>query len=110
MTLHAGQQFIGGSRRATGQATLYSIDARTGQALPGAFYQATEQEVDAAARAAAAAYPVYRALPAERRAEFLDAIAEALDGLGMTSSKPYAVKRPCRQRVSRASGRAPAAS
>nr|WP_225776876.1 aldehyde dehydrogenase (NADP(+)) [Pseudomonas sp. Marseille-Q3773] len=82
MTSHAGQQFIGGSRRATGQATLYSIDARTGQALSEAFYQATEQEVDAAARAAAAAYPVYRALPAARRAEFLDAIAEALDGLG----------------------------
>jgi len=82
MTSHAGQQFIGGVRRATGQATLQSIDARTGQALPEAFHQATEEEVDAAARAAAAAYPTYRALSAARRAEFLDAIAEALDALG----------------------------
>jgi len=82
MTSHAGQQFIGGVRRATGQATLHSIDARTGEALPGAFYQATDAEVDAAARSAAAAYPAYRALPAARRAEFLDAIADALDTLG----------------------------
>ena len=81
MTSYAGQQFIGGVRRASGQATLHSFDARTGQALPGAFHQATEVEVDAAAQAAAAAYPIYRALPAARRAEFLDAIAEALDAL-----------------------------
>ncbi|MCU0126626.1 aldehyde dehydrogenase (NADP(+)) [Pseudomonas vlassakiae] len=82
MTSHAGQQFIGGVRRATGQAALYSVDARSGQRLPGAFYQASDEEVDAAALAAAAAYPVYRALPAARRAEFLDAIADALDALG----------------------------
>ncbi|MDI6949823.1 aldehyde dehydrogenase family protein, partial [Serratia sp. Se-RSmG] len=82
MTSSAGQQFIGGVRRATGQAALRSVDARTGQALPEAFHQATEAEVDAAALAAAAAYPSYRALSAARRAEFLEAIAEALDALG----------------------------
>ncbi|WP_323600778.1 aldehyde dehydrogenase (NADP(+)) [Pseudomonas putida] len=81
MTSFAGQQFIGGSRRATGTASLHSVDAHTGQALPSAFFQATEQEVDAAALAAAAAYPIYRALPALRRSEFLDAIADALDAL-----------------------------
>ncbi|TDJ77946.1 aldehyde dehydrogenase (NADP(+)) [Pseudomonas putida] len=82
MTSFAGQQFIGGVRRATGQATLHSVDARTGQVMPGAFHQATDAEVDAAALAAAAAYPTYRALSAGRRADFLDAIAEALDALG----------------------------
>ncbi len=40
------------------------------------------REVDAAASAAAAAYPLYRSLSAERRAQFLEAIADELDALG----------------------------
>ncbi|MDZ3992690.1 aldehyde dehydrogenase (NADP(+)) [Pseudomonas sp. Teo4] len=82
MTSNAGQQFIGGARSGAGQANLHSVDARTGQALPGAFYQASEGEVDAAAQAAAQAYPAYRALSGQRRAEFLETIAEELDTLG----------------------------
>ena len=39
------------------------------------------EEVDAAAEAAASAYPHYRQLPASRRAEFLDTIAAELDAL-----------------------------
>ncbi|MDD1510538.1 aldehyde dehydrogenase family protein, partial [Pseudomonas sp. CNPSo 3701] len=46
------------------------------------FIQATPEEVDAAAKAAAAAYPAYRSLSAEKRAAFLDAIADELDALG----------------------------
>ena len=61
---------------------LQSVDATTGETLPYEFVEATEQEVDAAAKAAAAAYPAYRSLPASRRAEFLDAIADELDALG----------------------------
>ncbi|MFK3681890.1 aldehyde dehydrogenase (NADP(+)) [Pseudomonas sp. NPDC088890] len=82
MTPNAGQQFIGGARSGAGQPLLHSIDAHTGQALPGAFYQASDAEIDAAARAAAQAYPVYRALAPQRRAQFLDSIAEQLDALG----------------------------
>jgi alpha-ketoglutaric semialdehyde dehydrogenase len=82
MTPNAGQQFIGGARSGAGQPLLHSIDAHTGLALPGAFYQASDAEVDAAARAAAQAYPVYRALAPQRRAQFLDSIAEQLDALG----------------------------
>ncbi|WP_349573581.1 aldehyde dehydrogenase family protein, partial [Azotobacter salinestris] len=43
---------------------------------------ATPAEVNAAAEAAAAAYPAYRALPAACRAVFLEAIAAELDALG----------------------------
>ncbi|MFB4391391.1 MULTISPECIES: aldehyde dehydrogenase (NADP(+)) [unclassified Pseudomonas] len=83
MVSTAGHQFIGGTRRASGQPTLHSLDAHSGQPLPGAvFHQATPEEVDAAARAAAAAYPRYRTLSPERRAQFLDSIAEQLDALG----------------------------
>ncbi len=77
-----GHNYIGGQRSATGTVKMQSVDASTGEALPHDFFQATPEEVDAAAKAAAAAYPAYRSLSAERRAQFLDAIADELDALG----------------------------
>lgn len=77
-----GHQYIDGARSAAGTLQLRSHDASTGEALPYSFLQATEKEVDAAARAAASAYPAFRTLPATRRAEFLEAIAAQLDALG----------------------------
>ncbi len=76
-----GHNFIAGQRSAQGSVQLHSLDASTGEALPHAFVQATEAEVDAAAKAAAAAFPIYRNLPAQKRAQFLDAIADELDAL-----------------------------
>ncbi|MBJ9975875.1 aldehyde dehydrogenase (NADP(+)) [Pseudomonas sp. S75] len=76
-----GHNFIAGQRSATGQQTLHSLDASTGQALPYRFTQASETEVDQAARAAAAAFAEFRQLAPARRAEFLDAIADELDEL-----------------------------
>ena len=81
MTQILGHNYIGGQRSAQGSVIVNSVDATTGQALPYDFYQATGQEVDRAACAAAAAYPAYKALSAERRAAFLDAIADELDAL-----------------------------
>ncbi len=78
----SGQNFIGGARSALGDMQLYSLDATSGEALPYAFSQATAAEVDAAAQAAATAYPAYRSLSALRRAEFLEAIAAEVDALG----------------------------
>ena len=82
MTRILGHNYIGGQRRAGGTVIVKSVDASTGEALPHDFYQATPEEVDAAAKAAAAAYPAYRNLSAERRAQFLDAVADELDALG----------------------------
>ncbi|MBD9562508.1 aldehyde dehydrogenase (NADP(+)) [Pseudomonas sp. PDM09] len=76
-----GHNYIGGARSAAGSITLHSHDASTGEVLPFSFMQATVEEVDAAAQAAAAAYPALRNLPATRRAEFLEAIAAQLDAL-----------------------------
>ncbi|MNX58555.1 Alpha-ketoglutaric semialdehyde dehydrogenase [compost metagenome] len=76
-----GHNYIGGTRSAAGSIVLHSHDASTGDALPFSFVQATVDEVDAAAQAAATAYPTYRNLPATRRAEFLEAIAAQLDAL-----------------------------
>ncbi len=82
MTSQSGFNYIGGTRSGAGEVLLHSVDATTGEALPGAFRQATAAEVDTAARAAESAYPIYRQLSALRRAEFLDAIAAELDALG----------------------------
>lgn len=77
-----GHNYIGGARSAVGKVIVRSHDASTGEALPYAFMQATVEEVDAAAQAAATAYPTFRTLSAVRRAEFLEAIATQLDALG----------------------------
>ena len=84
MSDKTGHNYIGGGRSAAGTVILRSLDATTGEALPQRFVQATAEEVDAAANAAAAAFPAYRSLPAERRAQFLDAIADELDALDDT--------------------------
>ncbi len=78
----SGHNFIAGGRSAGGSVVLRSVDATTGQTLPNTFIQATVEEVDAAATAAAQACAIYRNLPASRRAEFLEAIAAELDALG----------------------------
>ena len=78
----SGHNFIAGQRSALGDTLVYSVDAHTGERLPGGFHQATLGEVDSAVAGASAAFPVFRSLPAVRRAEFLDAIADELDALG----------------------------
>lgn len=82
MTAIIGYNYIAGARSGTGNTRLLSIDAQTGEPLLAIFLQATEAEVDAAAKAAAHSYPIYRSLPAAHRAEFLEAIADELDALG----------------------------
>src|SRR5450830_756821 len=81
MTL-LGHNYIGGARSGKGDVKLLSIAAATGEAHAVPFLTATEAEVTAAVDAASAAYPVYRALSAEARAKFLDAIAAEIDALG----------------------------
>ena len=76
-----GHNYIGGTRSAAGSIALQSHDASTGEALPWSFIQASVEEVDAAVQAAASAYPIFRNLPASRRAEFLEAIATQLETL-----------------------------
>ncbi|MQU29577.1 aldehyde dehydrogenase family protein, partial [Pseudomonas helleri] len=82
MSTVTGHNFIGGRRSAAGTTTLESLNASTGEALPYRFYQATADEVNDAANAADHAFVAFRQLSPERRAEFLDAVAEEIDQLG----------------------------
>lgn len=76
-----GHNFIAGQRSATGPQRIKSFDATSGEALPCSFAQATDAEVDMAARAATNAFGEFRQLSPARRAEFLEAIAVELDEL-----------------------------
>lgn len=76
-----GQQFIGGQRRASGEAELVSLRADNGQPTGHRFFSASHAETAAAADAAAQAFTAYSQLSAERRADFLEAIAGQLDAL-----------------------------
>lgn len=77
-----GRQYIGGTRSALGRRNLQSLGAQDGAPYPVSFFEATRDEVEAAARAASGAYPAYRQMAADARAALLDAIADEIDALG----------------------------
>lgn len=59
---------------------VQGYDPRTGAAVGEAVPETSDREVDAVARAGAAAFPSWSGLPAVERASVLDAVADALDG------------------------------
>lgn len=76
-----GRQFINGKRIAAADTFFCSYDAATSEALPYRFSPATDAEIGAAAKAAAASYPLFRATSLEQRAHFLEAVADEIDAL-----------------------------
>ena len=76
-----GHNYIGGARSAAGDIVCTVTTPVPVKPCPIRSCKPPCEEVDAAAQAAAAAYPIFRNLPASRRAEFLEAIAAQLDAL-----------------------------
>lgn len=74
--------WIGFEKSALGQETIAGFDPTTSKILDSTYPVATPEEADLALKKAAAAFPKFAALPAQRRAEFLKAIAEAIESLG----------------------------
>ena len=78
-----GRHLIGTSTSRDGSESFTAIDPRaTGEALAPAFAEATPGEIMAAMELAAAAHPGLELAGRERRAAFLEATAEAIEGLG----------------------------
>ena len=77
-----GHNFIAGQQSTEGQVSLKSVNATTGENLPYTFYQATQNEVNKACEAAYQAFQTYRHISPEKRAQFLETIADELDALG----------------------------
>lgn len=74
-----GTSFIGNSRSTSTQAWTQAVNPATGEALSPTYMTATTDEVEMAIELAAAAFPVYSALPASKHASFLRAIADKID-------------------------------
>ncbi|MGY3212088.1 aldehyde dehydrogenase (NADP(+)) [Mucilaginibacter sp. HD30] len=81
MTLIA-DNFIGFKNSAKGEKTFQSFAPAKNEYLPEKFTQATEEEFEAAIALAQQAFPAYRELTYEKRAQFLDAIADEIMALG----------------------------
>jgi NADP-dependent aldehyde dehydrogenase len=73
-----GKHLIGGEWVASSGPEFRTAAAKSGEALSPAFHDAGASEVEAAVAAAAQAYRDLRDLPATRRAELLEAIADRI--------------------------------
>lgn len=81
MALH-GLNLIAGEPVGTGPVEIHAMDPRTGEVLTPSFRQASEEEVDTAARMAAAAFVANRDRSPADRAALLEGMATEIEGLG----------------------------
>lgn len=77
-----GRQWIGATQRMGGAGVLHAMNPATGERLEPGFGGGTAADVEAACALAGAAFDGYRATGLEERAQFLEAIAEGIVGLG----------------------------
>ena len=76
-----GHNFIAGERLHSGQQVVLSYDAKTNEALPYNFSQATPSEIDQAAKAAFSAFALFKQTTPDQRAGLLESIADEIDAL-----------------------------
>jgi len=76
-----GQMLIAGSAVRGSGTEIRGFEPRSGTELEPAYRHGDASHVDAACAAAAAAFGDYRSAPAERRAQFLEAIADDIDAI-----------------------------
>lgn len=77
-----GDQFIGGRTVSGAGKEFRAVEAATGNALEPAFHCGTREDVQKAAGFAWEAFPVYRETTLEKRAEFLETIADQIIAIG----------------------------
>jgi alpha-ketoglutaric semialdehyde dehydrogenase len=78
----SGANFVGHSPSRDGDQTYQAANPTTGEILPQAYHEATSDEVERAFTLADECFDDFRSLPASKRANFLDAIANSLLNLG----------------------------
>ena len=77
-----GEILIGGRAVRGTEGTLHAVNPATGAELEPAFGGGTAQDVDAACSLAEAAFNPYRAVSLEKRAQFLETIAQGILDVG----------------------------
>src|ERR1035437_7072229 len=81
MTL-TGEMLIGARMVRGTSETIHAVNPATGAEMEPVFGGGSAQDVDAACVLAEAAFDAYRAVSLERRAKFLEAIAQGVVDLG----------------------------
>ena len=81
-TMLTGQHIIGFQRSGKKHTTFQAVNPATCELLPVEFCEATPAEVHSAAALAADCFDTYRKMPLDKRAVFLEAIADEIMALG----------------------------
>ncbi len=81
MAFH-GQHILGFSHSRRGDHTFSGVNPATGETLAPEFVDATPDEIDRAVDLARAAHPAFEAAGRERRAVFLERVADEVEALG----------------------------
>jgi len=71
-----GKNFIGHERSSAGKKTFKAINPVNGKELETIFHEATPAEVDGAVRKGEAAFKIYRNISRQKKADFLNQIAD----------------------------------
>ncbi len=79
MTTLSGKSIIGYSRSESHEPFTQAINPASGETLEPQYFTASAEDVSRAVALAATAFPLYAALPVERRVRFLRQIAEHID-------------------------------
>lgn len=77
-----GKNIIGYNFSAAGNSSFQAANPATSEQMPEIFYNATNEELEAAAQKAAAAFKVYNQKTGEEKAAFLDAVADEIMAMG----------------------------
>jgi 2,5-dioxopentanoate dehydrogenase len=77
-----GKNIIGYSFSAAGNSSFQAANPASSELLPEIFYNASSEELDAAAQKAAAAFEWYNQKTGAEKAAFLDAVADEIMALG----------------------------
>ena len=80
--MFSGHNFIGSAQSAEGNKKLKVFSTSTGEYLAEEFAIATDNEIEAATAKAAAAFELYKNVPAGQRAVFLETIAAEIENIG----------------------------
>ena len=77
-----GKNYIGNELSAEGNKTYSTFDPKLNGATEWNFHEATNDEIDAAVKKADIAFQEYKNFSGSKKAEFLIAIAEEIEGIG----------------------------
>ncbi len=77
-----GKNIIGNEKSSESKSTFKAVNPVTGRELETVFYEATPAEVDRAVQKAEAAFKIYRAVSGQKKADFLDKMADGILATG----------------------------